>query len=319
MKKYIIGLLLFFNVILITIFVYLFNEYNNNDSVLFEKLDGLEYLEYMNTKNDEKEGIILNIEDNFGYKLDDVDTFDDIKNKLNSKYEELNISNDELKKKKEQLNVQKNNLQNTYNKILEEERKKNSYMIEGVPRINQYSMGYPTGCESAAITSLLKFWGVSVNISDVVNKLPKGSLPYSENGVRYGGNPYLEFVGHPSTYSSYGVYEKPIISVANSFKSGVIDGTGSSLDGVLNIVKEGRPVVVWVSMYMAVPYISTTWIYKPTGEKISWMANEHALVVIGYTPNQVIVADSLNGGIRYYDKGVFRSRYNTYGKRAVYY
>ena len=261
----------------------------------------------------------MDIESKTGYSFDNKNTFDDIKNKLNNDYEEVKLKNDELKKKREQLNTQKSNLQKTYNKILEEEKKKNSYMIDGVPRIDQYSMGYPTGCESAALTSLLKFWGVSISISDVVNKLPKGSLPYSDNGVRYGGNPYLEFVGHPSSSSSYGVYEKPIIGVANSFKPGIIDGTGTSLEGVLNIVKEGRPVVVWVSMYMAVPYISTSWIYKPTGEKISWMANEHALVVIGYTPNQVIVADSLNGGVRYYDKNVFRSRYNTYGKRAVYY
>ena len=297
MKKYVVGLLLFINVIIITMFVYLYKEYSNNENILLEKLGGVLYLEYIDAKNKEKEKIILDIENNFGYKLDDVETFDDIKNKLNDKYEELKLENVELKKKREQLNIQKNNLQKTYNKILEEERKKNSYMIDGVPRINQYSMGYPTGCESAALTSLLKFWGVSVNMWDVVNKLPKGSLPYSENGV----------------------YEKPIIDVANSFKTGIIDGTGTSLDGVLNIVKEGRPVVVWVSMYMAVPYVSTSWIYKPTGEKISWMANEHALVVIGYTPNQVIVADSLNSGIRYYDKSVFRSRYNTYGKRAIYY
>ena len=166
---------------------------------------------------------------------------------------------------------------------------------------------------------MLKFWGVSVSLNEVVNVLPKGSLPYYENGVRYGGNPYLEFIGHPSSSSSYGVYEKPIMGVANNFKSGIIDGTGMSLNEVLGIVKEGRPVMVWVSMNMAVPYISKTWIYKNTGERISWMANEHALVVIGYTPDQVIVADSLNGGIRYYDKNVFRSRYNTYGKRALYY
>ena len=49
------------------------------------------------------------------------------------------------------------------------------------------------------------------------------------------------------------------------------------------------------------------------------MANEHALVVVGYNNNQVIVSDSLTGSIRYYNKGVFESRYNTYGKRAVYY
>jgi len=180
-------------------------------------------------------------------------------------------------------------------------------------------LGYPTGCESASLTVLLKYWGLNINMSSVVSRLPKGSLPYYEGGVRYGGNPYVEFVGTPSSYSSYGVYEKPIIQVANSFKSGVIDGTGMSLNQVLEIVREGRPVIVWVSMNMAVPYISTSWIYKPTGEKISWMANEHALVVVGYNKNQVIVSDSLTGSIRYYNKGVFESRYNTYGKRAVYY
>lgn len=319
MKKYIVGIILFVDVLLITIFVYLYLDYSNNEKLLLGKLVGIEYDKYIKNKENEKDNIILDIESKIGYSFDSENTFDDIKDKLNNDYEELKLKNEELKKKREQLNVQKSNLQNTYNKILEEERKKNSYMIDGVPRINQYSMGYPTGCESAALTSLLKFWGVSVNMWDVVNKLPKGSLPYSENGIRYGGNPYLEFVGHPSISSSYGVYEKPIISVANSFKSGIIDGTGTSLEGVLNIVKEGRPVVVWVSMYMAVPYVSTSWIYRPTGEKISWMANEHALVVIGYTPSQVIVTDSLNGGVRYYDKNVFRSRYNTYGKRAVYY
>ena len=70
---------------------------------------------------------------------------------------------------------------------------------------------------------------------------------------------------------------------------------------------------------MAIPYISDSWIYKPTGDKINWMANEHALVVVGYNQSQVIVVDSLKGITRYYDKSVFKSRYNTYGKKAVYY
>ena len=114
-------------------------------------------------------------------------------------------------------------------------------------------------------------------------------------------------------------FKKAIIEVANQFKSGIINGTGMSLDDILKLVREDRPVIVWVSMNMAVPYVSTSWIYKPTGEKIKWLANEHALVVIGYNQNQVIVSDSLNGGVRYYDKGVFESRYKTYGKRALYY
>ena len=195
----------------------------------------------------------------------------------------------------------------------------NTFIIDGVSKINQYTEGYPTGCESAALTILLRYHGLNINMSDVVNRLPKGSLPYTENGIRYGGNPYVEFVGHPNSSSSYGVYEKPIISVAESFKPGIIDGRGMKLDDVLKVVSEGRPVLVWVSMNMAVPYISTSWTYKPTGEKISWMANERALVVVGYNQNSVVVSDSLYGSIKYYNRNVFESRYNTYGKRAVYY
>ena len=128
-------------------------------------------------------------------------------------------------------------------------------MISNVPKINQYSIGYPTGCESAALRNLLNFWGVSVSMKEIVDILPKGDLPYYEGEVRYGGNPELEFIGHPTSYSSYGVYEKPIKDVANVFKSGIIDGTGMSLDDVLGVVREGRPVIVWVSMNMAVPYL----------------------------------------------------------------
>lgn len=319
MKKFAIAFLLFVNVFIITIYVNLYREYVKTNELLLNKLDGISYYEYIKKVEKEKEDIINNISVKLGYNLEDVNTFDGIRNELNNELKELDLKKMQLINKKDGLKKQDNNLRITYNKLLDEERKKSTYIINGVPKINQYSLGYPTGCESAALTGLLRFWGVSVNMSDIVDKLVKGKLPYYENGIRYGGNPYLEFVGHPSTYSSYGVYEKPIINLANYFKPGIINGTGMKLSDVLNVVKEGRPVVVWVSMNMAVPYISTSWIYKPTGEKISWMANEHALIVIGYSQNQVIVSDSLNGGIRYYNKAVFESRYNTYGKRAIYY
>ena len=273
----------------------------------------------MNNRNNEKINIINDIEKELGYSLNEVNNFEDIKIKLEEKYNELTLLNNDLSKKKESLSKQKNNLQLVYNEILEEERKKNTYIINGVPRINQYSLGYPTGCESAALTNLLNYWGISVKMKDIVNVLKKGDLPYYENGIRYGGNPYLEFVGHPSSYSSFGTYERAIIEVANKYKSGIINGTGMSLDDVLVKVKENRPVIVWVNMNMAIPYVSNSWIYRPTGEKINWLANEHALVIIGYNKSQIIVSDSLNGGIRYYDKSVFKSRYNSFGKRALYY
>lgn len=72
-------------------------------------------------------------------------------------------------------------------------------------------------------------------------------------------------------------------------------------------------------MYLAVPYISQTWTYKPTGELISWKANEHAVVVIGYNDKYVIISDPIGGSIKYQSRSVFEQRYNYYGKRALYY
>lgn len=295
------------------------SDYIKLSNNLIDMLDGTSYDDKIDELEIEYKKIVNDISLLSGNELDKEMKVDGIIMELDNEYELLVSGNDELSNKKDNLGKQKKNLENTYNEIVAEQIKKSTFIIDGVSKINQYSLGYPTGCESAALTVLLKYHGVSVSMGDIVKALPKGDLPYYDNGVRYGGNPYVEFVGTPSSYNSYGVYEKPILQVAESFKSGVINGTGKKLDEILKIVSEGRPVLVWVSMNMAVPYISTSWIYKPTGEEISWMANEHALVVVGYNQNQVIVSDSLTGSLRYYDRGVFENRYNTYGKRAVYY
>ena len=69
----------------------------------------------------------------------------------------------------------------------------------------------------------------------------------------------------------------------------------------------------------AVPYISQSWIYEPTGETIYWKANEHAVVIIGYTEDKVIISDPINGKAKYQSKSIFKERYNYYGKKALYY
>ena len=320
MKRVFILLLLLIDIVVMILYFSINKKYVNVVSVLSNKLDGSSYEDKLDSLDNEYNKIIEKIDNIISYDIDrDNFKYNDVISKLDSDYDSLSIVNNDLSNKLDGLSKQKGTLRNIYNKIMEEQVMKNTFVIDGVSKINQYTEGYPTGCESAALTILLRYYGLNINVSDVVNRLPKGSLPYTENGIRYGGNPYVEFVGHPNSSSSYGVYEKPIISVAESFKPGIIDGRGMKLDDVLKVVSEGRPVLVWVSMNMAVPYISTSWTYKPTGEKISWMANEHALVIVGYNQNNVVVSDSLYGSIKYYNRNVFESRYNTYGKRAVYY
>ena len=71
---------------------------------------------------------------------------------------------------------------------------------------------------------LLRYYGINVNPDMVISRLKKGDVPHYENNVMYGGNPLIEFVGDPYSKYSYGVYERPIMDVANSFKSGIKGG-----------------------------------------------------------------------------------------------
>ena len=129
----------------------------------------------------------------------------------------------------------------------------------------------------------------------------------------------MEFIGNPGDPYSYGVYDIPIQNVGNSFKNGIINGRGMSFNDVLKLVKEERPVVVWSTMNNGIPHYTNSWIYEPTGEKINWLADLHAITVVGYNDTQVITSDSLTGTFRYFNKSTFESRYNAFGKRALYY
>ena len=50
--------------------------------------------------------------------------------------------------------------------------------IDGVKSICQFP-SYPVGCELVTLYMLLKYYGVSVTIDDIVSKLKKGPKPYN--------------------------------------------------------------------------------------------------------------------------------------------
>ena len=209
------------------------------------------------------------------------------------------------------------------NKVIDERiiiiiEKDITYKIDNFPTFYQYP-DYPNGCESAALYNLLRFYKVNITMSQIVNDLKKGDGPYSENGLYYGGNPNIEFIGDPRDSRGYGVYQKPIINVANKYKSGMIDYTGYSFDDVLKIVKKGIPVQIWASVGMQNTKVCASWIYKETGEKINWICKLHSVVVIGYNKNSVFVSDSYTGRIESYSRKQVEKIFNLFGKRAIYY
>lgn len=321
-------------VISLSVFVYLCNinlVINNKMSYEYfasQELIGVDGKINLTGVKKEKELLyneLLNLFNNESYDYDNY--LLEIENtKINNKFIQEKIDSlifeiSELEKKKEGLELEYNVLYKKYENI-----KKNSKSVVTVntnnsynfPLINQYPK-YQTGCESVALTMLLQYYGVSVTPDMIISKLKKGSVPYWENGILYGGNPELEFVGNPYSKGAYGVYERPMAEVANIYKSGVIAKSNFSFGEVVKIVQSGRPVMVWTSMGLSLPYISSSWIYKPTGETINWKANEHAVVMVGASDSAVTIADPMGGRLKTYSRSTFESRYNYYGKKALYY
>ncbi len=191
-------------------------------------------------------------------------------------------------------------------------------LIGGNYVYNQFP-NYPTGCESVALYLLLKYNGVSTTVDDIVDNLKKGDMPYLVGSTYYGSDPEEVFVGDPRSSYSYGVYNKPLVEVANMYKSGINSRIGLGFDDMLSLVKGNKPVLVWVSINLNKSYVSSTWVDKDSGRTIKWLAGEHAVVVIGYDSENVIVSDPYTGSIRYFNKEVFKDRYNYFGRRAMYY
>lgn len=233
---------------------------------------------------------------------------------------EKEVNDNKIKKQKLSDELQeKEKLRQEKVRLEEEARELSStYQISGVSTISQFPT-YPTGCESTALTILLRYYGINVSVDSVVSNLSKGGYLYYKDNVRYGGNPEKQFVGDPTDPLSFGAYEGPIIEVANKFKTGIISGRGSSFDTVLGIVKQGRPVMVWTTINLLEPYVVASWIYDATGEKMVWYAHEHAVVIVGFSNKYVIVSDPYTGTIKKQSRGLFESRYNSLGKRCLYY
>lgn len=274
--------------------------------------------ESIDSLKEEKEYLNTDIQSLLAVSIDDEEEIEGIITSEKTLSETLEKDITDLENKVIELEDKLSTTQKEYYKLAKENAEKNSFYISNVPFINQYP-NYPTGCESVALTILLKYYGVSVTPDDVIAALPKSSVPIEKNGKIYGGNPEVEFIGNPYSLNAYGVYEKPIAKVANTYKSGIKIATGTSFEQILEVVKTGRPVMVWTSMNLIVPYISKSWIYEPTGETIYWKANEHAVVIIGYTEDKVIISDPLSGKAKYQSKSIFKERYNYFGKKALYY
>ena len=80
-------------------------------------------------------------------------------------------------------------------------------MINNFPTYSQFPNS-EIARETIALYLMLKYYGVNVSPETLVNNLRKGDGVHWENGIRYGGDPEIEFVGDPRDAHGYGGLSK---------------------------------------------------------------------------------------------------------------
>lgn len=179
---------------------------------------------------------------------------------------------------------------------------------------------YPTGCESAALYMLLRYYGTSATMEEIVESLPKGSVPCERGGGLYGGNPETVFVGDPRDPHSYGVFEKPIAAAAQRFRSGAVSEAGAAVDRVLALVQAGIPVIAWYTTHEdGTVERGTSWIDEASGDVVTWLRGEHAVVVNGCCGGELYYCDPNTGTQRSVPTDTFAKAFSDLGGRIVYY
>ena len=311
-QKYLIFYLFIIILLVVMYFIY-FNIKNKNSSLLSENNSLLsgdtidqkkDYIEKLNNEIESADDILLK------YKNENSD--------IDKNISDLTLKNDEISKtiefKREEVNNKKSNYQQLYKKYID----MTTVLISNVMTYNQYP-NYPNGCEAVALYILLRYYGVNVSIDEVIDSMPTGSVPYMADGIWRGGDPNYEFLGDPRSVDGWGIFDNGLSIVANKFKSGIINGTGMDFSNIYSLINNRRPVIVWTSIDLKDPYVSSYWISDKTGETITWKRYNHALVIIGYDEDNIIVSDPINGQIRYFEKQKFIFVYDFMGRRALYY
>lgn len=193
-------------------------------------------------------------------------------------------------------------------------------MLADVPIIAQYP-AFPTGCESVSAVIALQYAGVDISVADFVDKyLDKSSHFYNENGKRYGPDPYKVFVGSPRSTASYGcmapVIENAVKKIVGSSMT-VENKTGYTLPMLCkDYIDKGIPCVVWVSIGMLATYKSASWMLED-GSTYYFPANEHCMVLIGYSDTHYYFSDPYRGAHVKYSRSISEKRYEELGRQAL--
>lgn len=208
------------------------------------------------------------------------------------------------------------------NKEAQKVTKKDTKDFISVPYISQEGE-YPTACEVVSSVMLLQHFGYPMTVDNFIdNYLPQADIVKNQDGILVSKSPNQAFIGNPRDPNGYGCYA-PVIE--NTLKrivdksASVLNTTGTSIDNLVDTyIKKGTPVLLWASMDLEPTYAGNSWILQDTGQKFTWIAKEHCMVLVGDDKNNYYFNDPYqSNGIVKYDKQLVTQRWEELGKQSV--
>jgi len=219
--------------------------------------------------------------------------------------------------------------------------------IDNVPYINQFVLGYPTGCEAVSATMAAKYNGYDIDVATIIANTPtqergiwsetvtekverqiidnntgeirKENYTTTEK-IYYAGNPFEVFVGHPSkrlNQGSYGCFAKPIEIALQKSNISCTNISGCETDELFKQIQEGKPVIVWCIKNAGDVVEKETWQYIDGTGGFTKLYGEHCAVMIGYDENHVYLNDPSAGKEVKQPKDKFLENWEKLYKQAI--
>lgn len=183
--------------------------------------------------------------------------------------------------------------------------------------------GLPNGCEATSLAALLQYKGIAANKLDLAYAyIPREDFAEISGG-RTGPDPEHAYAGDPSTGLGFYCFAAPLAQGANRYlqEQGsplyAVDITGVTAEGLVQYLRAGDPVVVWVTLDLSAPRTgSFTWTLTDTGETYIPYVNLHCVVLTGWGRGVCEIMDPLQGR-RTVDQQAFIDAFVQMGSRAL--
>jgi len=180
----------------------------------------------------------------------------------------------------------------------------------------------PNGCEVTSLSMLLTAGGIPVDKDVLAREQATDPTPPVFSGppgdfysISRWGNPNKGFVGNVEGYG-YGIYHAPLARLLDSKSQGhALDLTGRPFSEILARLRLGKPIVMWTTSTFAPPTRWVTW--KTPEGPVRATQLEHAVLLVGYTREKLVVNNPLTGRREQVSPAPFIAAWRQMGRQAL--